>query len=311
MIAYKLIYTLIKLAKDPNINAKMDDKPDDKPEKIKTVTIGKKRHNTKKTIEIKYTNENLYFITKKIGCFRNLKCLNLSNNYIKNFPSEIGQLINLEKLYLENNLIGTIPKEIGKLINLQILNLSNNKIQIIPKKIGELINLLDLDLNKNEIQIIPKKISELINLWHLNLNKNKIQIIPKEIGKLISLKTLNLNYNYDIKILPNEIKNLVCIQHLNIEHTNINIDNLKCISNIYSLIDFNLPKKYPSRQLNIKQKVNIFDHNRMVKNEVYTLLLIRKYNPYSLISTYNFPKDLMNELIKIIMERIIKSDTQI
>ena len=143
--------------------------------------------------------------------------LNLSNNYIKNIPSDIGiklpklrildlsycelttfpnfELHELLELNLNENDIKTIPDDIGiKLPKLEVLKLSYCDLRTFPNDIGiKLPELQKLDLSNCKLTVFPNFEPKLNNLVELNLNKTMITTIPDDIGiKLPKLEVLNL-----------------------------------------------------------------------------------------------------------------------
>ena len=108
--------------------------------------------------------------------------LNLSNNYIKNIPSDIGI----------------------KLPKLRILDLSYCELTTFPN--FELHELLELNLNENDIKTIPDDIGiKLPKLEVLNLRNCGLTSFPHFEAPLNELIELDLNLNSDITTIPDDI----------------------------------------------------------------------------------------------------------
>lgn len=137
--------------------------------------------------------------------YLNLKEINLSNLFLKEFPKELLLLTSLEVIKLDNNEISSLPNEIIKLKSLKILFLGNNKFEIYPLILGQMESLYMISFKGNNIKIIPNN-SLALTLGWLILTDNQIEIIPECIGNLIYLKKLMLANN-KISYLPIELSN--------------------------------------------------------------------------------------------------------
>lgn len=111
-----------------------------------------------------------------IGKLRNLVCLELNNQKIRQIPESIVNLEQLEELHLHNNKIEEIPEYIALLKSLLLLDLSNNRINGVNKKIGQLKNLVWLNLSNNKLTAFPKDLLQLSNLERLDLSGNIIKV---------------------------------------------------------------------------------------------------------------------------------------
>ncbi|CAN6556239.1 unnamed protein product [Malus baccata var. baccata] len=81
--------------------------------------------------------------------FKALRVLNLSNAYIKEFPTSIGRLKHLRYLDISQTRFKTLPKSIGKLYNLQTLRATECALEEFPKELQNLINLRHIYFDKN------------------------------------------------------------------------------------------------------------------------------------------------------------------
>lgn len=133
-------------------------------------------------------------ISPKIANLKQLKFLDLSQNYINFLPEEIGKMDQLETLVLNNNILKTIPNTIGNL-RVKALHLSENQLSSLPETIGNLSNLTKLDLFGNKLKELPEAIGQLSNLKELTLSNNVLSKLPKSIKQLKNLKALYLDGN--------------------------------------------------------------------------------------------------------------------
>ncbi|CAH8865629.1 unnamed protein product [Trichobilharzia szidati] len=123
---------------------------------------------------LKYLPEQLYLLTK-------LESLNVSNNLLVNFinPSAIVNLTELSCLRtvnLSNNYLTEFPVELCiSSIPINVIDLSNNKITIIPNAISAL-QAIEINLNHNRISAISKNISQCERLKVLRLENNCLRL---------------------------------------------------------------------------------------------------------------------------------------
>ena len=131
----------------------------------------------------------LYTLPKCIGRSDNLTVLDVHDSvcnevssysrgiHLKSLPDSIGNLKNLRILDLSNNYLTTLPESIGNLKNLEELNLSNNYgFSKLPESIGNLKNLRTLKLKRTNLGSLPESVENLINLEDLSLS----QAVEKE-----------------------------------------------------------------------------------------------------------------------------------
>jgi Leucine-rich repeat (LRR) protein len=102
------------------------------------------------------------------------KVLNLSNQGLKNIPSNVFNQTSLEELNISYNLLtGAIQAEIRHLTNLKVLNASNNLMTGVPAEIGQLQKLEILDLSNNKLTGLPNELGNLKNLKTFDLSGNQ------------------------------------------------------------------------------------------------------------------------------------------
>lgn len=122
--------------------------------------------------------------------------LDLSENELREVPSQVFKMTKMVNLELWRNSITTIPAEIKALKYLEELLLSNNNISEIPKEVGELKNLYVLNLRNNAIKSLPEEIKNLKKLIELDLRDNNISNSEREKIKLWFAGT-NCNIIFD------------------------------------------------------------------------------------------------------------------
>ena len=239
--------------------------------------------------------------------FKELKELNLSNNYISNIKQlEKVKFDALEKLFLNDNEISNIKElSICNFGKLKVLNLSNNYIlNIGVLEIVKFDNLEKLYLNHNKIRDIKalekcsfKKLKELY------LNYNKITgINTLENWNFKNLKILNISHNQisDINILEkcnfNELEKLDLsyndISDINVlskvkfeklEKLYLNHNQIKFI-NVLENCNFNQLEKL---DLSFNKITNLEVLERIKFHRLEKLYLSKKEST----STYNYFRD--------------------
>jgi len=130
--------------------------------------------------------------------YKNLVCLDFSENQFKSFPTEICLLKNLTELKLNNNQIPSIPSEISNLTGLRKLNLSSNQIsEICPDSFVKLIKIQQLFLSENNLpEFYPEICRFLLDLRILHLQNNmRISYIPAEFYKLEQLAEFGFDWH--------------------------------------------------------------------------------------------------------------------
>lgn len=138
---------------------------------------------------------------------RNLKTLELGENYKISDITPLSGLTKLEKLELDENILDD-----KDLVNLETL-----------------INLKYLDLDSNKLSDI-KSISKLINLEWLDLYDNLVSDLSP-LSKLTKLNVLNISYNLIEDVQP--LSNLSQLEYLNISRNEIiNMEFISGLQNI-------------------------------------------------------------------------------
>ncbi|KAF4798232.1 leucine-rich repeat-containing protein 40-like protein [Turdus rufiventris] len=147
-------------------------------------------------------------LPQDIGRLRNLTCLYLDSNNLKEIPAEIGTLSHLERLTLSNNSLSSLPAEMGALQRLHSLHLANNSLTELPAPLCQLRSLTFLDVSDNKIDTIPSSIRHLEKLETLLLLFNSLESLPEDICLLRNLHTLWLGNNH-LRSLPAAFGELV------------------------------------------------------------------------------------------------------
>jgi Leucine-rich repeat (LRR) protein len=155
-----------------------------------------------------------------------LNVLTISNNLLKEIPSELFCLVNLEILDLSFNLIKRIPQYLSALTKLKELYLHNNSLIVLNASIGLLKGLKKLSLNNNELvdsleEItfkkttelyigIPENVYDLVELEYFDLSYNKLTQISPKICNLFNLKKAHtydkLNDKHGLWLIGNPLK---------------------------------------------------------------------------------------------------------
>lgn len=136
-------------------------------------------------------NNELFYLTGRIGALRNLVVLDLSTNLLSSLPEQVGLCENLVMLQAQKNRLSRIPDEIGNLPHLQELNLFDNQLRTIPASLGNCTSLRYLTLMFNELTRLPDEIENLKHLQKLNIANNRLEDLPAGIAQLPCLNNIN------------------------------------------------------------------------------------------------------------------------
>ena len=140
---------------------------------------------------------NLKKIEGRILALRHLTQLDMSENCIRELPTDFEKINCLSELVLHDNQIEEIPKGFctGALSRtLNLLDLGNNKLRMIRPYVGKLQNLVTLKLFNNQIVVLSSKLRDLTQVRTLQVNNNQLRTLPVGFGDL-RLDALDLSEN--------------------------------------------------------------------------------------------------------------------
>nr|XP_012220175.1 PREDICTED: leucine-rich repeat protein lrrA-like isoform X2 [Linepithema humile] len=173
----------------------------------------------------------------------NLKKLNLSFNYLTEFPLQITCMKNLRWLDISENKIEFLPKELGTLPHLTCLNLTSNHLGRSGRNAWEWLEqtavrnkLSELYLCDNFLTELPPQIGKLNVLTILKLTGNELKRLPQSLANLKNLKELDLCNNY-LLYLPGNMAHL---------SADIDVDDNPFNLDYDSDDDFTMNSKVPS-----------------------------------------------------------------
>lgn len=149
---------------------------------------------------------------------KGLRVLDLSENKIRQIPTEVCELENLEVLNVSQNQLVSLPKYLSKLKKLHTIHARRNILGCIPTCIGKIENLKKVDMSHNRISNITDSFCQNKTLEEVNISYCRIGRINKKIANMKSLKNLNLSDNF-IRTIPGEISSLNHLEELEL-HTN-------------------------------------------------------------------------------------------
>lgn len=228
--------------------------------------------------------------------YKELKVLNLENNYIETLPDNIGLLKKLERFYFFGNHINKLPNGIGGLENLKVLDINSANLTELPESIGNLHHLQYLNIMDSDLNSLPDSFGNLESLGYLHVgsikdklpdtfcnltklqdfyittwNANTLSSLPENFGNLKSLKRFKINGYQKIKKLPNSFCELDSLEEVTLmselDELPENFWNLKSIKYIL-FVNTNL-EKLPS-VINTKSPLNFlrieFDQNTVGNN---------------------------------------------
>lgn len=119
---------------------------------------------SKRDVHYMYIQHNrLDFIPENVCKFRNLKHIDLSNNFLTEINEAVFELKMLTILVARNNFFNdfSLPKKLGYLQNLEELNLSGNLFKTVPPEIIDIKSLKSLYMGSNQLEDIPRDIWKL------------------------------------------------------------------------------------------------------------------------------------------------------
>ena len=132
----------------------------------------------------------------------NLKCLDLHGNNLKAISSDIWNSSSLNSLNLSSNFIGEFPdpptsfEALPLTLSLTELYLADNRLKTESiYNLSGLKNLLILNLSCNEIVDLEENLNEMHKLTEFYCSDNAITSLPDEIDQWTNLKILHLNGN--------------------------------------------------------------------------------------------------------------------
>lgn len=227
---------------------------------------------------VSFANNKIHSIRALKGIsFRNLVCLDLSNNTISNISS-LGYMGRLKELYLSHNNLASIESLKDK-INLEYLDISNNPI-------GEDINrLYEKNIITNDRNEMVEK-SVISGLKELTASNCGIPNMPNDavMGNIT-----------DIDISNNDLKNVDFLvgatnaKYVNLENNEnlINIDGLQDLSNIVTLV-LNRTNITKDDIMNNIKKSNLRELFIVLPNLNLTQKDKRAFNPLTKIQINNY-----------------------
>lgn len=177
-----------------------------------------KKENREFILKMNLSKNQFYEITDDFLDFRNLVCLDMTENYLENITN-LHYLVNLEILILAKNFISDIGNVLSSLQNLQFLDLCFNKLfvnDLLVKNLAQNKNLFSLSLRGNlnyHFEKVKIKCLELtenleildtVTIFHKRHEKiiinNTVDYKTKK-GEKVKIKTLKDYMNVRIKDL--------------------------------------------------------------------------------------------------------------
>ncbi|TCK07466.1 leucine-rich repeat-containing protein kinase family protein [Marinobacterium mangrovicola] len=123
-----------------------------------------------------------------------LEVLDLSNNRLRDLPSDLTRLTQLKIFFASNNLFEHLPDVLGQMPRLEMIGFKHNRIErvsehCLPEQTRWLI------LTDNRITALPENIGKLTRLEKLALAGNQISVLPDSFAQLKNLGLLRLSAN--------------------------------------------------------------------------------------------------------------------
>ncbi|RYP34624.1 hypothetical protein DL767_004184 [Monosporascus sp. MG133] len=143
-------------------------------------------------LKLNLSNNRLKSLPQDFNAFRSLRSLNISSNFLEDFPSFLCDLDGLVDIDVSFNSIGSLPESIGNLRSLEKFVMTNNRLAgSLPSTLGQLSNLRELDLKFNTLTAIDV-VSEIPKLEILSVDHNSISQFA---GSFERVRIVKLNSN--------------------------------------------------------------------------------------------------------------------
>jgi hypothetical protein len=161
-------------------------------------------------------NNYLFSLHDSVFKLQSLRTLNLIESQLEKLPDDLSGLLNLESLCISHCYIRRLPDSIGELRKLVFLTLDNLYIKDLPESIGNLKKMTLLSITGNNyLTKLPETIGNL-NLVRLYLHENNLKVLPKSIGNLTNVTDLHLDRNSLIE-LPAEFTLMKNLSYVNLQ----------------------------------------------------------------------------------------------
>ena len=143
-------------------------------------------------ISLKLANNRLRSLPSYFGCFKSMRTLNVSSNFLDFFPKFLCDLEGLVDIDMSFNGIATLPDEIGQLKNLERFVITNNRLAgCLPDTFDRLVNLKEVDVRYNTLVSIDV-IAQLPKVEQISADHNSVSVCESEFTKI---RVLRLNSN--------------------------------------------------------------------------------------------------------------------
>ena len=155
---------------------------------------------SKKSTSFKYPGNLTEFPRELFELEDTLELLDLSNNKLRELPSDFDRFKKLKIAFFSDNLFTELPEVLGKCPNLTMIGFKSNLIQNVseqslPKQLQWLI------LTNNKIELLPNSIGNCEKIQKVALAGNKIKELPNSMANCKNLQLLRISAN-ELKELP-------------------------------------------------------------------------------------------------------------
>lgn len=149
---------------------------------------------------IEAANNKILSLPSYFGKFRALRTLNISSNFLTEFPDLCCDLISLVDLDISFNSILVLPERMGLLQGLKRLLATNNSLASLPDALSGLSNLREVDIRYNAISSVDV-FSQLPQLEQLMAGHNSISVFE---GYFPKISSLQLDHNPVTRFILNQ-----------------------------------------------------------------------------------------------------------
>ncbi len=147
-------------------------------------------------------NQNLYYLPRNIGDYKNLRYLSVKNNRLQAINPKLANCSKLRKLDLSSNQMYDLPFNIIYLSQIEELILSDNRLSTLPSYFFNMSGLKVLDISNfhprlskgyNKFEKLPEVLLKMNHIEKLFLDKLPLQKLPSDIYRMQNLQVLSLN----------------------------------------------------------------------------------------------------------------------
>lgn len=253
--------------------------------------------------QLELSNNYLTFVPAKLTTLKKLRYLGLNFNDLTNDSVFFARNRNLKVLRLQHNPISTLPETVRKNRKLEDLLLGNNKLSDLnTASFRGLRRLKTLNLYNVQIEELPETVRRLKRLEIIDLYHNDLRFLPEKLYKLKQLTTLAVAHNRLWK-LPETMYRHEKMKELYVHHNKLY--TLPELPESLTLFHFhnNRFKDFPKEIEKLPNLESIdFSSNEIERIPAELLRLPNLKNVYMMGNEYNRKKELFDDVDRFVVD---------